>query len=68
MQASAELKSTITRMFADPKNADAISAEEQQKRDAAYQSERLRTQKYQNELMKEERELMERELASVGKV
>ena len=40
-------------------NADAISAEEQQKRDNVYHLERIRTQKYQNELMKEERELME---------
>ncbi len=67
MQASAELKRAITRMFADPKNAEAISAEEQQKRDAAYLGERSRTQKYQNDLMKDEREMMERELASIGK-
>ena len=67
MQASAELKRVIMRMFADPKNAEAISNDEQQKRDQAYHSERLRTQKYQNELMKEEREMMERELASFSK-
>jgi hypothetical protein len=67
MQASAELKRAIMRMFGDPKNAEAISNEEQQKRDASLHSDRLRTQKYQNELMKEEREMMERELASFSK-
>ena len=67
MKASADLKRAITRMFADPKNAEGISNEEQQKRDAAYQDERRRTQRYQNDLLKEEREMMERELATFSK-
>lgn len=63
LDASAALKNAITRMFADPKNADAISQEEYLRREREYNDERNRQANYQNEILREEREAMELELA-----
>lgn len=63
MDASATLKHTITRMFADPKNADNISKEEYERREKEYAEERARAASYQNDLVRDEREMIERELA-----
>lgn len=63
LDASAALKNAITRMFADPKNADAISHEEYLRREREYNEERSRQASYQNEILREEREAMELELA-----
>lgn len=63
MDASEELKRTITRMFADPKNADAISQDEFERREKAFEEDRKRNFSYQTNLLREERDVMERELA-----
>lgn len=63
MKTSASLKNAITRMFADPKSAAAISQDEYDRREREYMEERSRMQAYQNDLLRDERETMERELA-----
>ena len=65
MEGSADLKRTITRMFADPKNAEQISKEEHERREKNFEEERKRTLQHQTSLLKEEREVMERELAQL---
>jgi hypothetical protein len=63
LNTSAQLKSAITKMFGDPKSAEAISREEYERREKEYAEERARALRYQANLLKEERETMERELA-----
>jgi hypothetical protein len=63
MDGSADLKRTITRMFADPKNADAISAEEAERREQRYQDDKQTQIRQQTRLLAEERSLMDKELA-----
>lgn len=63
MDANASLKNAITRMFADPKNAANISQEEHERREREFREERQRAIQFQNELLRDERESIERELA-----
>lgn len=63
LDCSADLKRTITRMFADPKNAKAISDEEAALREKRYGDERAAQLAQQARLLTEERALMDRELA-----
>jgi len=63
MQGSADLKRTITKMFADPKRAEDISNDEHDRRERLYEEDRKRNLQHQADLLKEERESMEKELA-----
>jgi len=63
MEGSADLKRTITRMFADPKNAERISAEEAQRREARYAEDKQAQIRQQTRLLAEERAMMDKELA-----
>jgi hypothetical protein len=65
MDTSAAMKSAVTRMFANPKQADAISQEEHDRREKEFMEERTRTATYQESLVREEREAIERELAQM---
>lgn len=65
MDTSAAMKSAVTRMFANPKQADAISQEEHDRREREFMEERTRTAAYQENLVREEREAIERELAQM---
>lgn len=65
MDTSAAMKSAVTRMFANPKQADAISQEEYDRREREFAEERNRTAAYQETLVREEREAIERELAQM---
>eukprot|EP01062_Namystynia_karyoxenos_P009962 TRINITY_DN13526_c0_g1_i1.p1 TRINITY_DN13526_c0_g1~~TRINITY_DN13526_c0_g1_i1.p1 ORF type:complete len:430 (+),score=184.06 TRINITY_DN13526_c0_g1_i1:68-1291(+) len=59
MQGTAELKKTITRIFADPKQAAAISEAEWAKRHKQYEAERQRLQEQQQEELRDQREELE---------
>ena len=59
---SAELKKTITRIFADPQHAAAISEAEAVKRQNMYQTERLRLQQQQQEELRDQRQELEKEI------
>ena len=63
MDGSADLKRTITRMFADPKNAERISAEEAQRREERFAEDKQAQIRQQTRLLAEERALMDKELA-----
>lgn len=65
LETNAPMKNAITRMFANPKQADAISQEEHDRREREFLEERSRTAAYQESLVKEEREAIERELAQL---
>eukprot|EP01065_Artemidia_motanka_P027733 TRINITY_DN32935_c0_g1_i1.p1 TRINITY_DN32935_c0_g1~~TRINITY_DN32935_c0_g1_i1.p1 ORF type:complete len:410 (+),score=139.10 TRINITY_DN32935_c0_g1_i1:65-1294(+) len=56
MQGTAELKRTITRIFADPKQATAISEAEWAKRHKQYEAERVRLHEQQQEELRDQRE------------
>jgi len=67
LDTTADMKRVISRMFADPDRAASISQEAHELREQAYVEERQRALRYQMDLLKEERALMEKELATLSK-
>ena len=66
LDAHPDLKRTITKMFADPKNAEKISQEEHDRREKRFEDERKAQLTHQLALLAEERAIMAREMASMG--
>lgn len=66
MEGSADLKRTVTRMFADPKNAEAISEEEYDRREKRWEEDRKNQMKHEMALLMDERAAINRELAHFG--
>eukprot|EP01006_Ploeotia_vitrea_P016885 TRINITY_DN47810_c0_g1_i1.p1 TRINITY_DN47810_c0_g1~~TRINITY_DN47810_c0_g1_i1.p1 ORF type:complete len:262 (+),score=18.75 TRINITY_DN47810_c0_g1_i1:34-819(+) len=60
---SIELKRTIAKMFADPKNAEEISRHEWERKERKYEEDRNRQLQKQAEQLKKEREMLKQELA-----
>mmetsp|Transcript_56245 Transcript_56245/g.100175 ORF Transcript_56245/g.100175 Transcript_56245/m.100175 type:complete len:261 (-) Transcript_56245:476-1258(-) len=62
---SIELKRTIAKMFADPKNAEEISKAELERKERKYQEDRNRQLQKQAEQLKKEREILKQELENL---
>ena len=62
LDGSTQLRKTITRIFANPKDAEAISEAEYQKRQDQYSADRARVQEQQQEELKDQRIELEREI------
>ena len=62
---SAELKRTVAKMFADQKNADAISTAEWKRREADYKDQKAKLNEKQTEQLRKEKDLLQRELQTL---
>lgn len=64
---SADVRRTVARMFADPRNAEAISESEWRKREHQYQIDKEQFGERVSEHLRREREVVQRELQHLSK-
>ena len=65
---SSDVRRTVAKMFADPRNAEAISESEWRRREHQYQLEREQFGDRINEQLKRERSVMDHELQQLSKL
>ena len=65
---SSDVRRTVAKMFADPRNAEAISESEWRRREHQYHLEREQFGERVNEQLKRERSVMDHELQQLSKV